>query len=387
MKYPNAVAITGFRRCGKSTLSISLFKNKKYYYVTLDDERFININSKNLNDILIALYEIYGDIEYLIFDEIENIKEFELFISRLRDTKKIIITGSNSKLLSGELSKYLTGRHIDFELYPFSFREFLLFKKFNIRKDSIYSTEEKSKIMKYIQEYFDIGGFPEAIKFGKLFLSTIYSDIIYRDILYRYNIRKIDDIKKIALYIISNFSNEMSYNKFEDIFKMNNRTVKNYLDYIFTSYLVFKINPFSYKLKDQYKSFKVYCTDHALGYSIGFSPTIGIGKQMENIVAIELKRRMSYDIDNKYQLYYWKDYNNREIDFLIYNSNEKNVYKLINVSHISDYKEINQREIKSLIIGSRLLNCDNIEIITNNYEKNDGNIKYTPLWKWLLDND
>src|SRR3989338_4248291 len=130
LRYPNILIITGVRRCVKSIFSYLLEKNKRFAYINFDDERLSGLGTEDLDKVLQAFYELYGDIEFIVLDEVHNVKGWELFASRLRRTKKVIITGSNSKLLGGELSTYLTGRHLDIQLFPFSFREFLKFKSF-----------------------------------------------------------------------------------------------------------------------------------------------------------------------------------------------------------------------------------------------------------------
>ena len=135
LKYPNILAILGIRRSGKSILSHLLLKGKKYGYLNFDDERLAELNSKNLESVLQSFYELYGtDLEYIILDEIQNMHNWELFVNRLRRTKKVIITGSNSKLLSGELSTHLTGRYMDYTLFPFNFWEFLIYNIMHLKK-------------------------------------------------------------------------------------------------------------------------------------------------------------------------------------------------------------------------------------------------------------
>ena len=175
LAYPNIFAILGIRRCGKSIFSYLLAKQHKFEYINFDDERLTGLRSEDLNKILESFYELYGDIEFIILDEIQNVNNWELFANRLRRTKKIILTGSNSKLLSGELSTNLTGRYLDKLLFPFSFKEFLKFKGFGENK--YYTTQEKAEIIKLLQEYLEMGGFPEAYKFGKGMISRIYEDI------------------------------------------------------------------------------------------------------------------------------------------------------------------------------------------------------------------
>ena len=140
-----------------------------------------------------SFYELYGDVEYVILDEVQNVSGWELFANRLRRSKKVILTGSNSKLLSGELSTHLTGRHIDITLFPFSFREYLRFNDFNFGKS--YTAKEKGLLMKHLRSYLKQGGFPESYKFGKVMVSKIYDDIVSKDILLRYKINKIDELR------------------------------------------------------------------------------------------------------------------------------------------------------------------------------------------------
>ncbi|MBS3092701.1 AAA family ATPase, partial [Candidatus Pacearchaeota archaeon] len=184
LKYPNILAILGIRRCGKSIFSYLLAKPHKFAYINFDDERLAGLKSDDLNKILESFYELYENIDYIILDEIQNVDNWELFVNRLRRTKKIILTGSNSKLLSGELSTHLTGRYLDIILFPFSFKEFLKLKE--VKENKVYTTQEKAEIMKTLQEYLEIGGFPEAYKFGKGMISKIYEDILTKDILLRY---------------------------------------------------------------------------------------------------------------------------------------------------------------------------------------------------------
>ena len=172
LKYPNILAITGIRRCGKSIFSYLLEKDSKFGYINFDDERLAELKANELNKIMEAFYELYGDIDYVILDEVQNIHGWELFANRLRRTKKVIVTGSNSNLLSGELATHLTGRYIDIKLMPFSFKEFLRFKAFN--ESEAYTTQEKARIITLLQEYLIFGGFPEVYKFGKPILLKIY---------------------------------------------------------------------------------------------------------------------------------------------------------------------------------------------------------------------
>lgn len=385
LNHPNILIITGIRRCGKSTFSYLLEKESKFGYVNFDDERFVGLTTEELDNVLKALYELYGNIEYIILDEIQNIPSWELFANRLRRTKKVVITGSNSALLSGELATHLTGRYIDVRLFPFSFREFLVLKGFKIEKS--FTTEEKAQIANYLHEYLENGGLPEVYKFGKIMDMKIYEDIITKDIIIRHKIKKIDDIKKFVRYLISNSSNLISYSKIAHILGIKNIvTVSNWVSYLEDSFLIFKLEKFDYKLKQQFVApKKIFCVDTGIVDSIGFRFSENKGKIVENIVAIELQRKEQNHEGLK--TYYWADYQQNEVDFVIKRDNK--IIQLIQVSYIQSREELSEREIKALLKASDELRCSNMMVITKGYESKykikNKIIIFIPLWKWLLE--
>jgi predicted AAA+ superfamily ATPase len=383
LKYPNILAVTGIRRCGKSIFSYLLAKNKSFGYINFDDERLSGLKSQDLNKVLQSFYELYGDIEYIILDEIQNVAKWELFVNRLRRTKKVIITGSNSKLLSGELSTHLTGRYIDIVLYPFSFGEFLDLKEIKIKKD--YTTKEKAAILCLLEEYLALGGFPETNKFGKAILPRIYNDIITKDILLRYKIKKTENIKELAKYMITNFCQEASYRKLAPILNVKRvSTISNWASYLEDSFLIHKLERFSFKLKQQIIApKKFYCIDNGIVSAVAFSFSENKGYFMENAAAIKLQRDK---LRGNLEIYYWKDHQQNEVDFVV--KKGKRVSQLIQVSYIQKETEIKDRQIKPLLKASEELSCNNLFVITWDYQKQSKHkgkkIKFTPLWKWLL---
>lgn len=380
LEHPNILAILGIRRCGKSILSHLLLRGHDYGFINFDDERISGIDAKDLNIILQAFYELYGtELEYFILDEIQNVPGWELFANRLRRTKKVIVTGSNAKLLSGELATHLTGRYADVILYPFSFREFLNFK--NLKTD-IYSTKGIAELKVTLKEYIKIGGFPEAHLFGREMISRIYSDIINKDVIVRHGIRNQKTFSELSNYLVSNFSREITYSKLKNITDIKNvHTIKNYTGYLESSYLLIFIKKFSFKLKEQMMApKKVYCIDTGMIYSIAFKFSEDTGRLMENLVAVELERRRSQS--GIPEIFYWKDYQQREVDFVL-KEGEK-IIELIQVSYASDVSDIDEREIKSLQKASLELRCKKLTLITWDFEGEIGDIKCVPLWKWLV---
>lgn len=385
--HPNILVITGIRRCGKSIFSYLLEKDSNFAYVNFDDERLTGLQAEDLDKVLGAIYELYGDVEYIVLDEIQNVSHWELFVNRLRRTKRIILTGSNSNLLSGELATHLTGRYIDIRLFPFSFKEFLDLKGF--QRAQAYTTEEKSKIERYLKEYLAIGGLPEVYKFGKQMAVKIYEDILTKDVIVRHKIKKIREFKNLAKYLISNSSEEITYSKLSRILDIKHvSTVSNWISYMEEVFLIFKLERFSPKLKQQFIApKKIYCYDTGIVDSIGFKFSENRGKILENIIAIELQRRKEKNKD--LEVYYWKDAFQSEVDFVI--KDKTKISQLIQSTYITSKQEIKDRTAKSLLKASRELKCNNLMVITWNYETeaniNNKRIYFIPLWKWLLSQD
>lgn len=380
-----AVIILGPRRCGKSTFSFDILKNNKFGYVNFDDER-LNISSENLNDVLEAIYLIEGDLDIILFDEIQEVTGWEKFISRLIDEKKVMITGSNSKLSDRDLAKHITGRHINYNLLPFSFTEFLHYFGFKTEKYNVYSTNKKAELINLLYKYIDLGGFPLALKIGRDYLTDLYNDIIERDIIQAYNIKLKSKLKELSRYIINNYSSEISYKKLGNILNISgNSTINNWISYFTDSYIFFVLERFSFKLKESIIApKKVYVIDNGLININIFDRNIG--RLMENTVAVDLLKCKNYS-HNNFEINYWKGYNNKEIDFVVHKGMK--VLKLINVTFSSSMEDIKEREINSLISGSMELNCDDLNIVTWDYESikyyNGKPIKFIPLWRWLME--
>lgn len=378
LKHPNIVVILGVRRAGKSVFTGLLARKLKqeFAYINLDDDRLIGLKAEDLDKLLQAFYELYNDVELIILDEIQNIEGWELFANRLRRTKKVIITGSNSNLLSGELATHLTGRYIDFTLYPFSFREFLDFEP------NVNLTQDIAKSKSRLSSYMQGSGFPEFKKFGSNIIERIYDDIINKDCLNRYNIKNIKTFKELANYLISNFSNEITYSKLSRIFNIKDvHTTKNYIEYLKEAFIIISLDRFSYKLKQHFIApKKVYVIDHGICNFLAMRNSKDIGKIMENIVCVELLRKKT--TDHNIELFYWKDYQQNEVDFVI--KKEQKINELIQVCYdLSEIKTKN-REGNSILKASKELRCKNLTIITWDYENKENGMKYIPLWKWLL---
>jgi len=376
--------ISGVRRCGKSFLAHKVLKDKSYGYINFDDERLFGVKTEDLNYLLEVLREINHDFNYLLLDEMQNVEGWELFINRLqRIGYNLVITGSNSNLLSKELASSLTGRHLLIELYPFSFKEFLKYKNFSFDESDLYITEKKAQIKRLLDEYIKFGGFPELyrVEIKEQYLRDLYDKIISRDIVSRYKIKYVKALKELSLYLFSNFGSSITYQKLKNILEIKSvHTIKNYMDYLEEAYLTFQLNPFSFKLKEQLSGRrKIYTIDSGLINSISFQFSQNMGRLMENIVFTQLKIR-------GLEFYFYYSQSKEEVDFII--KDNLKIKELIQVCFNPDNLETREREIKSLLRASKYLKCDNLKIITSDTEKTEQikgkNIVFVPLWKWLL---
>ena len=374
--------ISGIRRCGKSTLLKQIsksYKNDEFYYLNFEDERFLNLTFNDFNIIYEIFLKLYGDLDVFFFDEIQNVFGWEKFIRRLfEDGKKIYITGSNAKLLSSELATSLTGRHLKYELYPFSFKEYLNYHNFEI--ENIYTTKNKSNLLRLYEKYIKIGGFPEVIiSEDTQELKQLYQDTLIKDLIVRFKIRDTKSFRELVLYLISNVSKKISFNNLKNILQFNSvTTVKSYIDFLDEVYLVFSLYKFDFSIKKQIvNDRKIYGIDTGLINSVSFMFSENIGRLFENLVFIELKRR-------SHEIYYHNL--NQECDFVIKEGLE--ITQAIQVTRSLEEIDTKKREIAGLLDACKTYKLKEGLILTEDegYElEQDGvKIQVMPVWKWLL---
>jgi hypothetical protein len=389
LSIPNILAVLGVRRCGKSYLSHLLLRGKSYGHVNFDDEKLAGLTAKGLNDVLEAVYRIHGKTEYLLLDEPQNVKGWELFANRLRRTTRVIVTGSNAQMLSGELSTHLTGRYIDFTLHPFSFREYLRWT--GNATGPAQTTVEKGRVRERLSEYLELGGFPEAYSLGKPIIRRIYGDIITKDVLNRFRPRHFEALRDMARYLVSNSGNEMTYSRLRNIFSLKRQeTSRNYVSYLRDALILLVLERYSPKLKEHsIAPKKAYCADTGIVRTIGFRESQNTGSTYENAVAIELFRRRAYFSETE-ELYYWKDHYGREVDFVV--KDGPAVRQLIQVAYLLE-PEVRRRETDALLRASEQLACKNLLLINDDYDREETirqnglsrKVIFIPLWKWLLE--
>jgi len=321
---------------------------------------------------------------FVFIDEIHEIPEWQKTLKRIYDleqeNKKIFISGSNASLLKEELSYLLTGRFAYFELFPFSFKEFLQAHSVYIKSDADI-IRQKNTLRNLLIPYIEFGGFPEIVlekdKDRKEELLRFYFEsILYRDIVKRKNIRSVDKLDRLVKWYLQNISSYVNYEKLGKFCELSTDTIGEYTRYFDDAYLIFVVNILAFSLKKQFVNpKKIYCIDTGIRRLVGFVFSDDAGKMYENIVFTHLKRTGK-------SIYYWK--NKYECDFLV--QRRKNVEQVIQVSY--DLTSTREREINGLVEAMKQFHVRKGIVITQDYEVKETidrkEIEFIPLWKWLL---
>ena len=383
-----AQIVIGVRRSGKSTLchKVLLERNVKYGFVNLDDDRLADIKVGDLNSLLSCVYQIYGtDIEYLFLDEIQDVDGWHLFVNRLlRTDLHVFITGSNAKLLSGELATHLTGRYNEIKLYPFSFAEYCKFH--NIDTTGITTKDVATRKQAFL-DYLQDGGLPEMQKMRNKrgYTQSLVEAIITKDIQKRFKIRYPEALHKITNILINNSCQEIKYTDLSETLQIDDKTAKSYVDYLRQAFLIQMVVPHSFKVKARLKKPKAYIVDTGLQNNLDNNlAQENIGWRMENVVYLELLRRCAYLY---LDIYYFKpSSNDKEVDFVVCNRDK--AVALIQVAYnISSQRTLN-RETTALVKAAKTLNCDNLLLLTFSDSREvecDGHkIRVVPVLDWLL---
>ena len=389
------ICIVGPRRAGKTYYFFQLMKPVKEVslYLDFEDSSLLTVKFDEVMEIAQLFTEITGNEPKDIFlDEIQNLDKWETAVRTLLDrtTYNVFVTGSSSKLLSKEIATQLRGRSLTYILLPFSFKEFLKAKKIELKK--ILTQIEKAKLKKYLREYLELGGFPEVVlkEEREKILKEYFDTIFFKDFVERHELKSLEIARFIFSFVFQNFSSELSVNKIVNFLKSEGKkfgkgTVYSYIEKLQDTQAVFFVNRISKNIyvKESWPR-KVYICDTGISKIFRFSEDIG--KLMENAVFLELKRRQNER--PLLEIYYYRDYQQREVDFVLKEGLE--VKELIQVTYALDRTEVVKREIYALLKVSSELKCKNLCIITWDYEAElnvkDTTIMCIPLWKWLIRN-
>lgn len=371
--------ITGPRRVGKSTQALLMLRNKNFAYLNFDNQPLLDAWDANL--VMRMLDDVYPNYEYLLLDEVQNLKAWDLWVSELyRQGKNLIITGSNAKMLSSEMATALTGKYIQVEMLPFSLEEF-----FDWNKLALHELKEEQKIETSVllDDYLRNGGYPEAVasrQLARSYLDTLFDSVVWKDVAKRHNVRNITDLNDLAMYLVSNFCNLVSANELtEELGFSSVNTTKKYMDYLHEPYLFYYLPRYNNKLKLMKKApRKVYVVDNGFVGAKAFSLSDNHGRLLENQVFIELLRR-GYDSDKT--MFYYRSRNNKEVDFVLRKGTH--IERLVQVCYDLSSPKTEKREVESLVECAGELNCNNLVIVTNSahrvIEKSGYKIEVVPI--------
>jgi len=362
-----AQVVTGVRRSGKSTLchKVLLEKGVTYGYANLDDDRLMDLKTSDLNTLLECIYRLYGtDVHYIFLDEIQDVDGWYLFANRLlRIGLKLIITGSNAKLLSGELATHLTGRYNEIKLYPFSYAEFCSHTKVDT---SDITTQAEASRKRALDIYLRDGGLPEILNLNteilrRVYIESVLETIISKDIAKRFKIRNVESLRRIANHLLNNICQEINYESLAEIAKINSKTTaQKYVTYLSQAFLIHRVKKFSYKSSERIRGEKSYVVD--TGFIANRENNLlgeNVGWHLENIVLTELLRRHRSMAEDIY--YYKPSARSKEVDFVV--CHQGIVKELVQVAYSIDDNKTFKRETESLWNAAEKLNCRNLTLI------------------------
>jgi len=382
--------ILGPRRAGKSVFALMLLKLQSFAYFNFDDESLQGEKKIDLDELMTELKLVYGETKYLLFDEIQNLPNWELFVNRLhRAGYNLVLTGSNASLLSKELATHLTGRHIPIEILPFNFTEVLKAKEYEVMVDKLSLPEEKAKLLGILNQYMISGGYPEVITKGvdpQGYLDVLFDAVLFKDVIKRHKVRFSEQIDSLGSYLINNVSAQIRPKKLANVLGFKSQvTLEKYLGYLTESYLIFTLSRHSTKAGMRIRSSKkTYVVDNGFVTAKAVQHSPNTGKLMENIVFTELVKRGNRP---SRELFYYKTRNDREIDFVLKNGYQ--VVELIQVCYDITDPNVEQREVKALVEAGKELNVTGLIVLTWNekriVEKDGLTIQFKPLWEWLLE--
>lgn len=386
--------LVGVRRSGKSYMLYQqiqqLLINGKQWdeilYLNFEDERLENFTAEDFNRLLECHQEMYGKRPMLFLDEIQNIEGWERFARRMADAKyTIYITGSNAKMLSKEINSALGGRFLTYEVYPYSFKEYVNVHRVSVLPNDLISTEGRSAVVRHFDEYLHNGGLPASalLPVKRNYLSSVFQKIYLGDIIARNNITNIAGIRLMIRKIAESVCRPISFNRINNLLssvggKLSLATTIKYVEYCEDAWLLMKLKNYTACLADKESNCKYYFIDN------GILNLFLIDKDsmlLENLVAMQLFRKYGHDMSNE-RVFFYND--NFEVDFYIPEDT-----LAIQVCYSLSDEETLQREVNALKKLPKRLDCNRRVIITfdeeTSFSDEYGTIEVVPAWKWLLE--
>ncbi len=352
--------ITGPRRVGKSTQALLMLRNKNFAYLNFDKQELLD--NWNADLVMRLLDEVYPNYDYLLLDEVQNLLHWDVWVTELfRQGKNMIITGSNANMLSSEMATVLTGKYLPIEMLPFSLAEF--FEWHHLDLNAILS-EQRTEVTFLEDDYLRLGGYPETVAARSLatsYLSTLFDSIIWKDVVKRHKIRNTEDINNMALYLLTNFCNQLSANDIADALNIKSvNTTQKFMGYLHEPFLFYYLPRYNNKLKLMTKApRKIYVVDNGFVAAKAFSTSDNLGRLLENQVFVNLLRK-GYDPEKT--MFYYRTRNDKEIDFVLRENNH--VKQLVQVSYEMTSEKTIRRECSALKEAAQELHCNDLYVLT-----------------------
>lgn len=372
--------ISGPRRVGKSTYALLLLRGMNFAYLNFDDQLLLSQWDEDL--VVRLLDDVYPDYQFLMLDEVQNLPEWDLWVSKLyRRGKNLIITGSNANMLSSEMATLLTGRYLSVEMLPFSLEEMFAWHHIDIQQ-----IENQTETIALVDDYLRNGGYPETVAARNItqsYMSTLFDSILLKDITKRHKVRKTTELYDLASFLLANFCNPLSANGLATDLNLSSvSTTQKFCQYLSEPFLFFFLPRFNNKLKlIQKADRKVYVIDNGFVNSTAFNLSENLGRLLENQVFVELLRR-GYKPGQT--LFYYRSNNDKETDFVTRKGTK--VEQLIQVSYSLSSERTRKREVDSIAECANELHCENLVIVTKDeedtLEKNGHTIKVVPIMKF-----
>ena len=382
--------LVGIRRAGKSYLLYQQMQKllseghdwSEMLYLNFEDERLEGFTAMDFNQILEAHFEIYGKRPMLFLDEIQNIAGWEKFARRLADSKyKVVITGSNAKMLSSDIQTTLGGRYLPIQVYPYSFGEFLDVHGVEHDKLSLLTTEGKAMVINRLKDYFHHGGFPEGalMKTKRDYLLSVYQKIYLGDIVARNGVSNVFGLKVMIKKIAESIRQPISFSRIANIIsttgtKLSTTSAIKYMEFMETSWLISKVTNIASKLADKESNAKYYFSDNGILDLFLMDADTAL---LENLVAINLIRK--YGREDAVFFY------NQSVEVDFYIPETETAFQ---VSFSIRDEVTRRREVKALEALPKVLPCKQRYIITydetDEWQLSDSGIEVLPVWKWLL---
>ena len=398
-----AAVCIGVRRSGKSTYMFQVIQRlldggvprQNILYLNFFDDRLHNLRQDNLGLIAEAYYSLYPEKKntetiYCFFDEIQAAPGWEPFVDRLMRTEKceVYLTGSSAHMLSKEIATQMRGRALSWEMFPFSFREFLDYK--GIESEGALSTKKRLLVQKTCEEYWETGGFPEVASLGRHLRIKIHQEyfhaILFRDLVERHDISHPKAVTDLAHRLVDNTASLYSVNSLTGYLKSLGHkapksAVSDYLEWFEDAYLLFTVRIFDASLaRSNTNPKKIYCIDHALVTSVSSGILVNSGHLLENLVFTALRRLHP-------EIYYYKTKTGREVDFLVPMRGPSPM--LVQVCESLAEPKTRKRETEALREAMVELGLKTGIIVTKNEEgridTGGGTIEAVPVWRYLLD--